>query len=112
MSATKQTTKAVPNAPKRGKAKGPRPKHVPQRTCIACRTVRAKPELIRLVRDEQGTVRMDREGRATGRGAYACPTVECLERALQAGKLAHAFKRPSRPPHESPATMRARRTRR
>jgi len=74
--------------------------------------VRAKAELIRLVRDEQGTVQVDHEGRATGRGAYACATVECLEKALQAGKLAHAFKRASRPPQESVAIILASRPRR
>lgn len=96
--------------------KGQRPKGLrvgpSLRTCIACRRVRAKVELMRLVRDEQGTVRVDRDGSAAGRGAYACPSVECLEKALQAGKLGHAFKQPSRPPHESAASILANRTRR
>jgi predicted RNA-binding protein YlxR (DUF448 family) len=74
--------------------------------------VRVKAELIRLVRDEQGTVQVDRDGAMAGRGAYACPAVECLERALQAGKLGHAFKRASRPPQESAASILASRTRR
>jgi predicted RNA-binding protein YlxR (DUF448 family) len=74
--------------------------------------VRAKGELIRLVRDEQGVAQVDGEGRMAGRGAYACPTVECLEKALQTGKLGYAFKRPSRPPQESAASILASRTRR
>jgi predicted RNA-binding protein YlxR (DUF448 family) len=82
------------------------------RTCIACRAVRVKAELMRLVRDGEGTVRVDAEGRAAGRGAYVCPTVECLEKALQAGKLGHAFKRATRPPHDSAASILANRTRR
>jgi len=43
---------------------------------------------------------VDREGRAAGRGAYVCATTECVEKALQAGRLGHAFKGASRPPQE------------
>ena len=64
------------------------------------------------MRDEQGTVRVDGEGGATGRGAYACATLECLEKALQVGKLGHAFKRASRPPQDSAAIILASWTRR
>lgn len=63
--------------------------------------MRAKAELIRLVRDEGGVVHVDRDGRATGRGAYVCATADCIEKALQAGRLGHAFKRATRPPQES-----------
>ena len=62
--------------------------------------VRAKADLIRLVRDEGGVVTVDRDGRAAGRGAYMCATTECVEKAVQAGRLGHAFKRASRPPQE------------
>jgi predicted RNA-binding protein YlxR (DUF448 family) len=62
--------------------------------------VRAKAELIRLVRDAAGVVTVDRDGRAAGRGAYVCATTECVEKALQAGRLGHAFKGVSRPPQE------------
>src|SRR5688572_21393040 len=68
MSATKQTTKAAQGAPKRGKAKGQRPKHVPQRTCVACREIDAKRGLIRLVRTPEGTVDVDPTGKRAGRG--------------------------------------------
>ena len=74
--------------------------------------VRAKEELIRLVRDEGGVVRADRDGRAVGRGAYVCATTGCLEKALHAGRLGHAFKRASRPPQETAVVILASRTRR
>lgn len=77
----------------------------PQRTCIGCREIRPKAALLRLVRDEDGRVKADRDGGASGRGAYACPTVECLAKALQAGRLAHAFKRATEPPGEGPAAI-------
>ena len=67
-------------------------KREPQRTCIGCRQVRAKAELIRLVRRADGVVFIDRTGAAPGRGAYVCPGRECLEEALKRGRLAKAFK--------------------
>ena len=74
--------------------------------------VRAKADLIRLVRDEGGVVKVDRDGRAAGRGAYMCATTECVEKAVQAGRLGHAFKRASRPPQEPAVVILASRPRR
>ncbi|MEX2222812.1 MAG: YlxR family protein [Candidatus Rokuibacteriota bacterium] len=84
----------------------------PQRTCIACRVARPKAQLIRLVRGDEGMVRVDRDGHAAGRGAYVCAAAECVEKALQAGRLGHAFKRASRPPQETVTVILASRTRR
>ncbi|HET7875556.1 MAG TPA: YlxR family protein [Methylomirabilota bacterium] len=77
----------------------------PRRTCLGCRQVRPKAELLRLVRGEDGRVRVDHDSRAAGRGAYACPTVPCLGAALEPKRLGRAFRRPSRPPEESPAVI-------
>jgi len=74
--------------------------------------VRPKVELIRLVRSDEGAVSVDRDGQAAGRGAYACATTECLEKALQTGRLGHAFRRATRGPQESPAALLASWTRR
>jgi predicted RNA-binding protein YlxR (DUF448 family) len=41
---------------------------------------------------------MDDAARRQGRGAYVCPDPGCVEKALNAGRLGHAFKRPSEPP--------------
>jgi uncharacterized protein len=70
----------------------------PQRTCVGCRQKRPKATLVRLVRGGDGRVRVDDNGRAWGRGAYVCPDPGCLERALKAGRLGHAFRQPSEPP--------------
>ncbi len=67
----------------------------PRRTCIGCRQVRPKADLLRLVRRPDGTVGRDANG--VGRGAYVCSDPACLERATQPGRLAHAFRRPSVP---------------
>ena len=67
------------------------PKHVPLRTCIACRTARAKYLLIRIVRTPEGDVVADATGRRNGRGAYVDADAACLERGLGGGSLAHAL---------------------
>lgn len=60
---------------------------LPQRTCVGCGRVRAKRELIRVVRRPDATVELDLGGRTSGRGAYVCPAVACLEQALKSKKL-------------------------
>ncbi len=60
--------------------------------------MRPQRELARLVRGRDGRVIVDERGRAPGRGAYVCRDAECVDKALRAGQLAHAFKRPSEPP--------------
>lgn len=74
------------------RAKGPRPKHVPQRMCVACREHDAKRGLIRVVRTPEGAVALDPTGRRNGRGAYLCRKPGCWERALQTGILGRALK--------------------
>jgi predicted RNA-binding protein YlxR (DUF448 family) len=75
---------------KAGKA-GPRPRHVPQRTCIACKQVRPKRELIRIVRTPDGHILLDPTGKKSGRGAYLCAKRSCWEPAVRKGKLEHEF---------------------
>ena len=75
-----------------GRRKGPRPKHVPQRMCVACREHAAKRTLIRIVRTPEGTVEVDPTGRKNGRGAYLCDRRACWERALKTQGLARALK--------------------
>jgi predicted RNA-binding protein YlxR (DUF448 family) len=63
----------------------------PQRTCVACRTARAKRELVRVVRSPLGELSVDLRGKAPGRGAYLDPDPACLERGLAEGALARAL---------------------
>src|SRR5215218_3702353 len=72
--------------------KGPRPKHVPQRTCVACRETGAKRGLIRLVRTPEGTVEVDPTGKRAGRGAYLCARVRCWERGINDKTLVRALR--------------------
>lgn len=66
-----------------------RPKHVPLRTCVACRQVRPKRELLRIVRTPQGRVELDGTGKKSGRGAYLCARRACWELALKKKRLEH-----------------------
>ena len=63
----------------------------PQRTCVACRTVRAKRELVRIVRSPSGELSVDLRGKAAGRGAYCDPDPTCLDRGLREGAIARAL---------------------
>ena len=67
-------------------------KHIPQRTCVGCRQVQGKRQLVRVVRQADGQVRLDVTGKAPGRGAYVHATGECWHSALSGGRLAHALK--------------------
>lgn len=72
------------------KAKGKKPKHVPQRTCVGCREVQAKRTLIRVVRTDTG-IKIDPTSKMPGRGAYIHNLQSCWQAALK-GKLASALK--------------------
>lgn len=71
--------------------KGPRPKHVPVRTCIACRQPQAKRQLVRVVRAVTGQVQVDLTGKKAGRGAYLCRARACWELAFRKKALEHAL---------------------
>jgi len=69
------------------KERSPKKKHVPERTCVACRATRPKRELVRIVRTPAGTVVVDETGKQNGRGAYLCCQSTCWQRALEHGML-------------------------
>ncbi|MFC1900478.1 RNase P modulator RnpM [Chloroflexota bacterium] len=64
-------------------------KRVPQRTCIACRQVKDKQELIRLIRTSDNSIEVDISGKRSGRGAYLCKSRECWETGLNENRLEH-----------------------
>ncbi len=69
-----------------------RVKHVPQRTCVGCREVNAKRQLVRVVRTAGGQVEVDPTGKAAGRGAYLHERRACWARALDKGSLEQALR--------------------
>jgi len=66
-------------------------KHVPLRSCVACRETKPKRELVRVVRVSDERVEVDRTGKKNGRGAYFCPAQECWELGQKRKALNHAL---------------------
>jgi predicted RNA-binding protein YlxR (DUF448 family) len=65
---------------------------VPQRTCIACRRVEGKRQLVRIVRTPAGAVELDPTGRKNGRGAYLHADPACWDAAFKRKVIQHALK--------------------
>ena len=63
------------------------PRKLPQRTCLGCQVVKPKREMIRIIRTPSGTVEVDPTGKKSGRGAYVCPNLECVEHLRKAKRL-------------------------
>lgn len=66
-------------------------KKVPQRMCVGCQTMKNKKELLRVVRTPEGSILLDATGKKSGRGAYVCPSSECLTAAVKAKRLEKAL---------------------
>ena len=70
-------------------------KKKPQRSCVSCRTVRDKNDLLRVVVTPEGDVVYDPTGKLAGRGAYLCRSEECITAELKkAAKLSKGLKKP------------------
>jgi len=67
---------------------------VPLRKCLGCNEMKPKKELIRIVRSPEGTVDIDKAGKAPGRGCYICPSLQCLEAAIKAKRVENALEAP------------------
>ncbi len=73
------------------KQQAKRPKHIPMRTCVACKETKPKRELLRVVRTPDGHVLLDATGKKSGRGAYICARLSCWETALKKKRLEQEF---------------------
>ena len=67
-------------------------KKLPIRKCVGCQEMKSKKEMIRVIRTSQGEFLLDATGRKNGRGAYLCPSKECLEKAVKNKGLERSFK--------------------
>ncbi len=79
-------------------------KHLAERICIACRAVRPKRELVRLVRTTSGEVMVDETGKRNGRGAYLCRNRACWEHALKHGMIGRTLRKPLTPEEKAALT--------
>lgn len=66
-------------------------KKIPMRMCLGCREMKPKKTLMRVVHGPDGSVSADPTGRKPGRGAYVCPSRECIARALKQKQFERAF---------------------
>lgn len=62
-----------------------------ERTCVCCRNIFSKDELIRIVRTKDGNIKIDLTGKVAGRGAYVCKSRKCME-ILKSDKLKRVLK--------------------
>lgn len=65
---------------------------MPMRRCVGCQEMKSKKEMIRVIRTSQGEFLLDATGKKNGRGAYICPSKECLEKAVKSKGLERSFK--------------------
>ena len=66
-------------------------KSVPMRMCIACREMKPKKEMLRVVKTAEGEIAVDPTGKVSGRGAYVCGSEDCIQKATNRKLLNKAF---------------------
>ncbi|MDE6355912.1 MAG: YlxR family protein [Clostridia bacterium] len=64
----------------------PKEKKQPLRQCIACRELKDKRSMLRVVKNREGKIFLDFSSKAAGRGAYVCDNPECIKK-LKKGRL-------------------------
>ncbi len=69
-------------------------KKIPMRMCVACREMRAKKDLMRIVRTAEGKLVPDTTGKMNGRGAYLCRDAACMNKAIKTRALERALEAP------------------
>ncbi len=61
------------------------------RMCVGCHEMKPKRELMRVVKSPEGEVKLDPVGKSPGRGAYVCPSAECMKKAKKTRALDRAL---------------------
>jgi len=69
-------------------------KKQPQRTCMGCNEKKDKKDLIRIVKNKDNEISIDRTGKKEGRGAYICDDVNCLEKVIKSKRLERVLEIP------------------
>lgn len=62
------------------------------RQCVGCQEMKSKKEMIRVIRTNEQELLLDATGKKNGRGAYICPDLECLRKAVKNKGLERSFK--------------------
>ena len=66
-------------------------KKIPQRTCIGCKVKKDKKDLIRIVKNKENEISIDKTKKQEGRGAYICDDINCLEKLIKNKRLEKIF---------------------
>ena len=56
---------------------------IPLRTCVVTKETLPKQELLRIVKNKDGEVKVDETGKLNGRGAYIKKDIAVLEQAIK-----------------------------
>ena len=59
--------------------------------CIACREMKEKKELLRVVKTPEGEVKVDTTGKVNGRGSYLCKNSQCINQAIKKKQISRAL---------------------
>lgn len=65
--------------------------HTPLRMCVACRQMKPKGELIKVIKNENGA-EVDLCQKKFGRGAYVCKNADCINSARKRRAFSRHFK--------------------
>ena len=69
----------------------PKQRKIPLRQCIACRELKEKKVMLRVVKNSEGNIFLDFSGKASGRGAYICDQPDCINKLKAKRMLDKAF---------------------
>ena len=54
---------------------------------MGCNEKKDKKDQIRIVKNKENNITIDRTGKLEGRGAYICDKIECLEKVIKSKRL-------------------------
>ncbi|MGN0416167.1 MAG: RNase P modulator RnpM [Agathobacter sp.] len=67
-------------------------KKIPMRQCVGCGQMKAKKEMVRVIKTPEEEIIIDTTGRKNGRGAYICANPDCLKQARKSKGLERSLK--------------------
>ena len=64
----------------------------PERTCAVCRAKAQKENFVRVVKDKNGQISIDKTYKMDGRGMYICANDACINKAIKTRAINRSFK--------------------
>ena len=58
---------------------------------MGCNSKKDKKDLIRIVKNKEGVISIDKTGKANGRGAYICNNIKKKKKAVKSKRLERVF---------------------